>query len=122
MKLAALAVILFLVVIAGFELSGPGDIVPALIGSVALCLLLELPGAWLMVHGARRLRAALLIYGLPLLAFEIWEFRSWMLYCPCGDKEIQPLLMTFVIPILVVITGTLVLVPSLIARPAGPPD
>jgi hypothetical protein len=116
MKLGVLAIVLILVAIAGYLLSGYDNQLPAFAAIIALFLLAELPGARWMLRGGPRLAAALMIYGLPLIIFETVEYVRWKTYCPCGDKEIHPLMMSFVIPVLVALTGTLVLIASLVAR------
>ena len=114
--LAALPLIA--IAVGGFMLSGFGEMIFfGFAGMIALVVLAELPGAWWMLRGGSALLAGLAIYALPLIIFETREYISWITYCPCGDKELQPFLMVFVYPFLVAVTGTFMLVSARIARP-----
>ena len=116
MKLGIFAAFLVLVAIVGFALEGTGNVAPAIVGVLAIFLLLELPGAWWMMRGGPVLPAGASIYAPPLVIFEVREYISWVTYCPCGDKEIQPFLMLYVYPFFAAVTGTIVLVCALTAR------
>jgi len=103
---------------AGFMLEGFGEqIFFGIAAIIALIVLAELPGAWWMLRGGGALLAGVIIYALPLIIFETWTYATWLIYCPCGDKELHPFLMTYVYPFLIAVTGTFLLICSRAGRP-----
>lgn len=120
--LAAFVAVLLGVAAWGCLASGPGDQSPAALAWLAVMILTELPAALCRMLGGTRLATWAVAVVPPLVLFEVLMGIQAERYRDVGGdlQGVEVMLMIYVIPPLVILTGSLVAIFSclLIRRPA----
>ena len=115
-KLGILALFLVIVSVVGCAANDEYDETSAIIGWIAFVFLLELPGAWKLFRGGSLLEASPLTFGLPFLVLEGILLHTYIVYQGGPDVGLEAVIGVFVVPLVVLLTGFVVLIMASVAR------